>query len=107
MSTYPLPEDVTAPRMKWKLIRVLFKGDPEDPTNHIPDNYSVAIGMWENETCLAMRWNAGEGRPVGNPSSRGLPVWFIIPKELQAPILSTLDKESQAFARNLITFKTK
>lgn len=100
---YPLPEEVTSPRLRWRLIRVLFKGDPEDPTKHDPENYSVAIGMWDECPCLAIRWNACEERPVGSPSSRGLPTWFIIPENLVESILSTLSSEAQQFARGILS----
>lgn len=94
MSNYPQPEDVTSPKLHWSLIKVLYKGDPE--------GYSIAIGKWDNEPCLAMRWNACEWRPVGNPQSRGLPTWFIVPDRLVDPILGSLDPEAQAFARNFL-----
>jgi hypothetical protein len=71
MNAFPQPEDVTAPKLHWSLIKVLYNGGPEE--------YSVAVGKWDNEPCLAIRWNACEWRPVGNPQSRGLPTWFILP----------------------------
>ena len=94
MPKYPQPEGITAPKLHWSLIKVLHKGDPED--------YSIAIGKWDNESCLALRWNACEGRPIGNPQSRGLPTWFIVPNPLVDPILGTLDSDVQAFARNFL-----
>ena len=102
MSKYPLPEEVTAPRLRWKLIKVLYKGDPSDPEKHDPEGYSIALGMWDDVPCLAVRWNACEERPAGNPQSRGLPTWFVIPKELAEPILSTLTDEARTFAKTLL-----
>lgn len=81
----------------------MFKGDPNDALNHDPENYSVAVGMWDDRPCLAIRWNAYEDRPVGNPHSRGLPTWFIVPAALAEPILGTLTPEAQTFARSVLS----
>ena len=103
MDDYPLPDTVISPRLHWSLIKVLFRGDSGDPSKHHPDGYSVAVGKWDNTPCLAIRWNCNEERPVGNPQSRGLPTWFIVPKELEAGILSTLSMEAQSFARSILS----
>ena len=89
------PEEITAPRMRWSLIKVLYKGDPE--------GYSIALGKWDNEPCLALRWNANAERPVGHPHTRGLPTWFVLPKELIGPTLSTLNLDIQSFAKEFLT----
>lgn len=102
MNTFPLPEEVTAPRMHWRLIKVLYKGDPTDPEEHVPDNYSVAVGMWDDQPSLAIRWNCNEERPVGHPHSRGLPTWFIVPKELVESFLTALPPDVQSFARGIL-----
>jgi len=102
MSNYPLPDAVTSPRLQWTLIKVLFRGDAADPALHDPEGYSVAVGRWDGQPCLGIRWNCNESRPVGNPQSRGLPTWFIVPKELEAAILSTLTSNSQALARTFL-----
>jgi hypothetical protein len=99
---YLQPENVTAPRLRWRLIKVLFKGDPADPSKHNPDGYSVAVGMWDNGSCLAIRWNASDDRPIGSPQSRGLPTWFIVPPGLVEPILKTLPQAAQSFARSVL-----
>ena len=91
---YIQPEEITAPRQKWTLIKVLFKGAPED--------YSIALGKWEGHPCLAMRWNAYKGRPVGHPHTRGLPTWFVIPKQIEDSIISTLSSESKVIAAALL-----
>ncbi len=89
-SQFTQPEDITAPRQKWTLIKVLYKGDPE--------GYSVALGKWEGEPCLAIRWNACDYRPVGHPHTRGLPTWFILPEPLVEPVLNTLPADMQSLA---------
>jgi hypothetical protein len=87
------PEEITAPRLHWSLIKVLFKGAPEE--------HSIALGRWDGEPRLAVRWNACEWRPVGNPHSRGLP-WFILPEPLVEAVLGSLDPDVQTFVRNFI-----
>jgi hypothetical protein len=95
------PEDITAPRAHWSLIKVLFKGDPE--------GFSIALGYWttdegEKYVVLAVRWNACEWRPVGNPHSRGLPTWFVLPEPLVEPIIESkiFDSKTREFIRNFI-----
>lgn len=102
MSEYPLPDDVDSPRQHWTLIRVLFRGDQNEPESHDPYSYSVAVGMWDGKPCLAVRWNANEGLKAGSPQSRGLPTWFIIPKGLQDGVLATLTKDAQDFAKGIL-----
>jgi len=95
MKKFVQPEDVTSPRQHWSLIKVLYKGDEEE--------YSIALGRWDNKPCLGVRWNACEWRPVGNPHSRGLPTWFIIPKPLEAGVLASIkDGEMQRFAQTVL-----
>lgn len=99
MNKFPEPEDVVAPKLHWSLIKVLHKGSPEE--------HSIAVGKWDNDPCLAIRWNACEWRPVGNPQSRGLPTWFILPDDLVDAVLGTLPSDVQAFARNFLPAKNK
>ncbi|MBK7417571.1 MAG: hypothetical protein IPJ44_00010 [Nitrospira sp.] len=65
MAAYIVPERVISPQKHWSLIKVLHDGGPE--------NYSVALGRWDNEPVLGMRWNGSEDSPIGNPQSRGCP----------------------------------
>lgn len=89
---YFTPDQVTTPRQNWNLVKLLHVGPNEG------DGYSVAAGTWDGTRCIAMRWNPCDERPLGNPQSRGLPTWFIIPSELNQAVISTLPKESQDFA---------
>ena len=104
MSDYITPDEVTSPRKNWNLIRVLEDG-------HEPDSFdnrvAIAIGTWREDdedakTVLGMRWNGNKGWPIGNPQSRGLPTWFIIPRRLQDSVIDTLSKDNQALVRNLL-----
>jgi hypothetical protein len=97
-----MPDEVTAPRLRWRLIKVLFRGDHDDPGNHEPEGYSVAVGLWDGDPCLAVRWNANPDRPLGNPHSRGLPTWFIVPPGLDRAVLSTLPADAQTYVRTIM-----
>ncbi|WAS95954.1 hypothetical protein [Nannocystis punicea] len=74
------PGDVRSPRDHWHLKQVVYQGDPE--------SFSVATGEWDGKPCLALRWNANDWRPLGNPSSSGHPTWFIVPSEVAFGIAS-------------------
>jgi len=90
------PESVISPRDHWTLIDVL-KNNKEERT-------SLAIGRWDGDVCLVMRWNGDEKNPIGHPQSRGLPVWFVIPKEYWQAILmaAKLSPEKMAVVRNFL-----
>lgn len=79
--TYHPPESVDSPRGRWRLMKVLW--------NSGDGGAALALGLWDGEPCLAMRWN-GQSRTsgVGSPQSRGLPTWFILPNEFKDAILS-------------------
>src|SRR5882672_4217503 len=90
---YIKASDVHAPKRFWSLIHVIFDGGP--------GGSSLAIGRWENKPVLAMRWNGTEDNPLGNPQSRGLPTWFIVPDQHWKQILET---EQYNFSVQKITF---
>lgn len=93
---YIPPDDVTSPRLYWSLIAVLDPGDA--------GGASVALGKWDDEPVLAMRWNGNNiGNPIGNPQSRGLPTWFILPEgDYTEAIIQTLPAPKAALVRNFI-----
>ena len=76
------PQDVTSPRSHWRLHRVLHEGEEGE--------WSAAEGQWEDngvwKNRLAIRWNGTTGAEIGNPQSRGLATWFIVPEELADPL---------------------
>lgn len=78
MTGYQDPSKVDSPRGRWKLFDVLHDGGEGAD--------SLAVGEWDGERVLASRWNGHDGS-VGNPQSRGLPTWFIIPSWLYDAIL--------------------
>jgi len=93
---YIPPTGVISPKAHWVLIAVLEDAGPE--------NIALAIGRWDQNPCLAMRWNGdNENNPIGNPQSRGLPTWFIVPQGKYAEaIVGLLPPDKQTLVRNFI-----
>lgn len=91
---------VISPKRHWALIAVL-----EDEG---PGESALAVGRWDNEPRLAMRWNGdNEDNPIGNPQSRGLPTWFVLPDSYIEPILGTLSSDKVTLARNFFPKPTR
>ena len=67
------PKDVVSPKGRWTTIEVLVDGTDTGK------GHSLVLGKWDDEPALGMRWD-GDGKGVGNPQSRGLGVWFIVPR---------------------------
>ena len=90
------PKRVNSPKQYWSLIDVLDDAGPED--------VAVALGRWDGKPTLAMRWNGADAeKPLGNPQSRGIPVWFILPQGKYAEaIIKALSPEKRALVRNFI-----
>lgn len=92
---YISPTAVISPKRYWSLITVLHDGGP--------GGCALAVGRWENTPVLAMRWNGdNDDNPIGNPQSRGLPTWFIVPDDYVEPILGTLRADQLTLARNFL-----
>ena len=87
---YVAPGDVSSPRKHWKLLSVLDAG--------ARSTGSIALGRWDDKPVLAMRWNGDTTNPLGNPQSRGLATWFIVPDQYRDPILASLSPASQTLA---------
>jgi len=107
MSDYITPDQVDSPRRHWSLIKVLEDGAKPDVRDDC--RVAIAIGTWRDEegdtpdTVLGMRWNGNEDSRIGNPQSRGLPTWFIVPSRLNDAVIDTLSSEdNKALARSLL-----
>ncbi len=75
---YRDPRTVVSPRNLVSELNVIFDGGAK--------SYSVALMKWENRDAVGVRWN-GEDNSVGNPQSRSVPTWFILPYEVAIPYL--------------------
>lgn len=92
--SYIEAKDVKSPRKQWSLIEVLVdQGE---------SGWSLAVGEWDGERCLTARWNGGDGRPAGNPQSRGNPTWFVLPSEFVEPLMSIVPPNKLALAKALL-----
>ena len=78
---YSKPQDVLSPKVAVSNLRVIYNGGA--------NSWAAALMDFEQEPSMGLRWN-GEGKHPGNPQSRGLPTWFIVPKEITVPLLSSL-----------------
>ncbi|MCY3788911.1 MAG: hypothetical protein OXH63_08995 [Gemmatimonadetes bacterium] len=91
---YIEPNDVISPRTRWKLIAVL--------DNRGPSEIAYALGEWDGEPKIAVRWNGDDEHPIGNPQSRGLPTWTMLDQDLYLPIMQNLPTDKQLLARTLL-----
>jgi len=73
---YVKADQVRSPREHWTLIHVLVD---QGEGNEDEGRWSLAIGEWDGIRRLAMRWNGTKTKPAGNPQSRGIPTWFVLP----------------------------
>lgn len=99
---YIPPDEVLSPKQSWTLIAVLDEGEGEL-------DCALAIGRWSDKrinrgVVLAMRWNGTADNPNGNPQSRGLPTWFIVPEKYNEALLTsgTLSSDKLRLARSFI-----
>jgi hypothetical protein len=83
------PSEVTSPQANISRVRpIIDKGAGE---------WSAALITWNRSPAVGLRWNGEEmeGRKTphpGNPQSRGLPIWFIVPDEVAPGVLQALLK---------------
>lgn len=91
---YMDPAKVVSPKANWTLIKVLRNGEINGQGD---DDAALAIGHWDEGLgdgpypVLAMRWNGRnkDKTGVGNPQSRGLPTWFIVPCWMNKAIIDS------------------
>lgn len=70
---YIHPQMVLSPKAGVSNLQVIYDGGE--------GQWSAARMNWYSSEVLALRWN-GEDGSVGNPQSRGVPTWFVVPDEL-------------------------
>ena len=79
MKTFTAPDTVLSPKGSVSNLRVLF--------NTGEGGWSLAKLRWNGDEALGMRWNGNADNPIGNPQSRGIATWFIVPEDLHAGLL--------------------
>lgn len=83
---YVKPQDVRSPKERWVLIEVVLEVSRRSLD---VSGWSLAVGEWDKKRCLAIRWDGDEERPKGNPVSRGVPTWFVLPNEFNDLLLAS------------------
>lgn len=73
---YITPENVKSPKSRISgEIKVLKDGGP--------GSWSLVKLTWDNLESYGIRWNGSDDdNGIGNPQSRGVPTWFILPEEI-------------------------
>jgi hypothetical protein len=78
---YTDPATVLSPKGSVENLRILHSTGE--------GGWSVAALDWEGEPKVGVRWNGHARNPIGNPQSRGIATWFLMPDEL-APVVRNL-----------------
>lgn len=88
---YQDPRTVKSPKAGIRHLNVLYDGGEQvGEGGHGYGGgwlgWSIAEFEWYEEPVLAIRWNGSSENPdvsgIGNPQSRGVPTWFILPDAL-------------------------
>jgi len=100
------PEQVLSPRDSVEVIEVLDAGTQE--------SFALAIVAFEGVMNVGIRWNVAmrewddeskideSRRCVGMPSSRGYPVWFILPLDFLRMLMEGTRPEITSRIRELV-----
>lgn len=94
---YIKPADVLSPKAHWSLIDVLLDRGEGD--------CAYALGIWDGERRIGFRWNGTKDNQLGNPQSRGLPIWTMLNSEIHKQIIEQLPPEKLAMARGFLGIK--
>jgi len=68
------PDNVISPKGVVKDVRVIF--------NTGEGGWSLAKLQWEGKEVMGVRWNGHSENTLGNPQSRGIATWFVLPDEI-------------------------
>lgn len=90
--SYTPPGLVLSPKGRVEDLNVVYDGGEE--------SWSLAKMKWDGDKAVGIRWNGGSDDKrfpgIGNPQSRGVPTWFILPDEVAQVTLAlvrTLKKQ--------------
>jgi len=72
------PRNVVAPRTRLKFPHAIYAGN----------EWSLAVGLWDNHRAMLIRWNDDPNKPLGNPVSHGNATWFVLPREFHTEALA-------------------
>lgn len=91
------PEEVVSPQKLWRLHKVV--------ANKGAGEYALAIGLYLDSSSqkpkprAAVRWNGTEKNPLGHPSVRKFPTWFILPEDFHEQAVELADADKRAEMR--------
>ena len=80
--SYIAPEQVTAPQEHWTLHRVLIPGGAGET--------AYALGTWDGERCIGIRWNGTDDNEIGWPRVFVNPCWHILDNRLADAVIALL-----------------
>ena len=85
--SYVKPDLVLSPKSSVSDLEVVYDGGEE--------SWSLAKLKWGGREVLGLRWNGGSQDPrfpgIGNPQSRGVPTWFVLPDEIGDVVVEMLE----------------
>jgi hypothetical protein len=88
------PKTVKSPRAAVSHLKVVYDGGEQAENRTDWEGWSVAELEWHEEPVLGVRWNGSTKNPavsaIGNPQSRGLATWFVLPKPLEDVVRAQL-----------------
>jgi len=96
------PEKVTSPRSSWQLVNVIWSGPDSEPPNKTI--WSMAMGYYDGDPVLTIRWDGETDEHKGMPISTGHPVWFVLPGELYEMLMKTVyvPEEKRAYIKKFL-----
>ncbi|MBW2104359.1 MAG: hypothetical protein JRH05_17300 [Deltaproteobacteria bacterium] len=84
--SYVKPDLVISPKGRISDLTVIYDGGE--------NSWSLARMKWDGQETVGLRWNGGSNDPrfpgIGNPQSRGVPTWFILPDEVAEVVIKML-----------------
>lgn len=87
--SYTHPDLVRSPKSRIEDLQVVYDGRE--------GGWSLAKMKWDKNDAVGIRWNGGtEDKKfpgIGNPQSRGVPTWFILPDEVAEVVLDFIEKD--------------
>jgi len=84
--SYIKPDLVRSPKSSVSDLQIIYDAGE--------NSWALAKMKWDGEDTIGLRWNGGSEDPkfpgIGNPQSRGVPTWFILPDEIAEAVMSML-----------------
>jgi hypothetical protein len=97
------PENANSPQDRWATHTILINGQKKGEAPN-GKGWSLAVGTWEREPVLGIRWD-GDNGTAGTPQSRGCGVWFILPSEASQMLDHVPGKKLREFAEAFLKIK--